>query len=168
MWLAISSVPLGPMRLLEFQKPPAEQWVENWLYSPLKSPGLFCDRCPFFSYEKLCCPLKSFCQHWWPYLLTPDHSSRLILSSHFFLLLIFFLSSVVLLLAKTTDVPEAQMYSETTGVMILTETNHQESGQKIRRDTKLMLLAGEIACRWRCWMELNGGQWKPNLSAVEQ
>jgi hypothetical protein len=56
----------------------------------------------------------------------------------------------------------------TPGVRILTETNHQESGRKIRRDTKLMLLAGDIACRWRCWMELNGGQWKPNLLAVKQ
>jgi hypothetical protein len=33
---------------------------------------------------------------------------------------------------------------------ILTETNHHESGRKIKRDTKPKLVAGDIACRWRC------------------
>jgi hypothetical protein len=30
---------------------------------------------------------------------------------------------------------------------ILTETNHHEFGRKTKRDTKPMLLAGDIACR---------------------
>jgi hypothetical protein len=131
------------------------------------SPRLLCDRCTFSSCEKLVASQNHF-------VITGNHIFwLLIIIADLFCPVIsfylqYFFSSVLCYCWQNYWCAWSTMYWEIMGVRILTETNHQESGQKIRRDTKLMLLAGDIACRWRCWMELKGGQWNPNLSAVKQ